>query len=54
MGLVGITDDHRAFRTDNVRRAVPPAPYWFSFVEFNDLAVIGSLGRFNVCRKRIR
>ncbi len=34
MGSVGVSDDDRAFRTDNVRRAVPPAPYWLSFVKF--------------------
>ncbi len=59
MGTVGITDDDGALRTDNMRRAVPPAPYWLSFVKSNHLAVIdicteSPLGRFDVSRECIR
>jgi hypothetical protein len=59
MGAIGIPDDNRAFRTDNVRRAVPASPDWLSFVKFNHLAVVdicteSPLGRFDVCCERIR
>ena len=59
MRLVGIADDYRTLRTDNVRRAIPPASYWLSFVKFNDLAVIdicaeSPLRRLHVGRERIR
>jgi hypothetical protein len=58
MRLIKVADDHEALRTDNVRRAVAPAPDWLSFVKFNDLPVIDicakrPLCRLNVGRERI-
>jgi hypothetical protein len=59
MGAVGVSDDHGALRTDNLRRAVPATPDRLCFVKFNHLAVIdicaeGPLGRLNVRCEGIR
>ena len=53
------TRNHGTLRTDNVRRAIPPAPDRLSLVEFNHLAVVdicteSPLCRFDVSREGIR
>ena len=59
MSWIGVTCNHGTVRTDNVRRAIPTASYWLSFVKFNHLAVVdicteSPLRRFDVSRERIR
>lgn len=59
-GISAPDNDHYGMlRTDNVRRAIPLAPHWFSFVKFNHLAVIdicarSPLSRLDISRERIR
>jgi hypothetical protein len=48
MSLIGITNYDGALRTDNMPRAIPPAPNRFSFARFNNLTVI------NICAESPR
>ena len=58
MGAIRVASYDGAFRTDNMRRAVPTAPHWLSFIKFNHLTVVDisterPLSRFDISRERI-